>query len=155
MSDCKCCGINGKVTERSVIPGTVNMKSNIIGTVNAKEAVNGTIMATILKGLSAYEVAVANGFEGTEEEWLASLKGDKGDQGEQGIQGVQGEKGDRGEAATIAIGTVVVGDDASVVNSGDSHNAVFDFVIPRGPKINELAQSDILELYCGTATEVV
>lgn len=27
-------------------------------------------------GLSAYEVAVENGFEGTEEEWLASLEGD-------------------------------------------------------------------------------
>lgn len=30
-------------------------------------------------GLSAYEVAVDNGFEGDEAEWLASLKGDKGD----------------------------------------------------------------------------
>lgn len=29
-------------------------------------------------GLSAYEVAVKNGFEGTEEEWLASLKGRDG-----------------------------------------------------------------------------
>ena len=27
-----------------------------------------------LSGLSAYEVAVINGFQGTEEEWLASLK---------------------------------------------------------------------------------
>lgn len=30
-------------------------------------------------GASAYGVAVANGYEGTEEEWLLSLKGDKGD----------------------------------------------------------------------------
>lgn len=29
-------------------------------------------------GLSAYEVAVENGFVGTEEEWLLSLKGDDG-----------------------------------------------------------------------------
>lgn len=29
-------------------------------------------------GKSAYEIAVANGFIGTEEEWLASLKGDPG-----------------------------------------------------------------------------
>ena len=28
--------------------------------------------------LSAYEIAVKNGFEGTEEEWLASLKGEDG-----------------------------------------------------------------------------
>jgi hypothetical protein len=32
-------------------------------------------------GKSAYEVALDNGFEGTEEEWLASLKGEKGETG--------------------------------------------------------------------------
>ena len=30
------------------------------------------------EGKSAYQVAVKNGFEGSEEEWLASLKGDPG-----------------------------------------------------------------------------
>lgn len=30
------------------------------------------------RGLSAYEIAVQNGFEGSEEEWLASLKGEPG-----------------------------------------------------------------------------
>lgn len=29
----------------------------------------------VLRGYSAYEIAVQNGFEGTEEEWLASLVG--------------------------------------------------------------------------------
>lgn len=29
-------------------------------------------------GKSAYDIAVANGFEGSEEEWLASLKGADG-----------------------------------------------------------------------------
>lgn len=75
-------------------------------------------------GASAYEVAVENGFVGTEEQWLEYLrqgpKGDKGDtgatgpqgpqgiqgnqgiQGEQGIQGIQGVKGDTGETPTIA-----------------------------------------------------
>ena len=33
-------------------------------------------------GDSAYEVAVKNGYKGTEEEWIASLKGEKGDKGE-------------------------------------------------------------------------
>lgn len=45
-------------------------------------------------GKSAYEVAIANGFEGTEQSWLLSLKGEKG---EQGLQGIQGERGIRGE----------------------------------------------------------
>ncbi len=33
-------------------------------------------------GKSAYEVAIDNGYVGTSEEWLASLKGEKGDKGE-------------------------------------------------------------------------
>lgn len=50
-------------------------------------------------GKSAYEIAVDNGFVGTEQEWLASLKGvkgDKGDTGNTGKTGLQGEKGDPG-----------------------------------------------------------
>jgi hypothetical protein len=49
--------------------------SELKGTVATKGAVNGKIATVYGKdGDSAYEVAVANGFEGTEEEWLESLK---------------------------------------------------------------------------------
>lgn len=45
----------------------------------------GTVMnPEKVYGKSAYEVAVANGFDGTEEEWLESIKGKKGDKGETG-----------------------------------------------------------------------
>ncbi len=54
-------------------------------------------------GKSAYEIAVENGYTGTEAEWLSSLKGEKGDAGEQGIQGIQGEKGDTGEQGLQGI----------------------------------------------------
>ena len=37
----------------------------------------------MLRGLSAYQVAVKDGYTGTEEQWLASLKGEKGDKGDQ------------------------------------------------------------------------
>lgn len=40
------------------------------------------------EGKSAYDVAVDNGFVGTEAEWLESLKGDKGDGGEDGMDEV-------------------------------------------------------------------
>lgn len=56
-----------------------------------------------IQGLSAYQVAVQHGFEGTEAEWLISLKGDKGETGPKGepgangAPGVQGPKGDPGE----------------------------------------------------------
>lgn len=48
-------------------------------------------------GNSAYDIALKHGFIGSEDEWLASLKGEKGEQGEQGIQGVQGIQGEKGE----------------------------------------------------------
>lgn len=44
-------------------------------------------------GKSAYEIAVEHGFEGTEEEWLESLKGETGPQGPQGTQGPPGADG--------------------------------------------------------------
>lgn len=72
-------------------------------------------------GLSAYEVALQNGFIGTEEEWLQSLKGE---QGPQGIQGDKGDKGDRGEqgdkglsAYQVAIANGFVGTEAEWLQS--------------------------------------
>lgn len=66
-------------------------------------------------GKSAYAIAVAHGFRGTEQEWLDSLKGLQGPQGEPGpkgdpfryedftpeqlanLKGPKGDKGDKGE----------------------------------------------------------
>lgn len=48
------------------------------------------------KGYSAYEVAVKNGYTGTEAEWLATLKGEKGDKGEPGANGSDGKPGKDG-----------------------------------------------------------
>lgn len=62
------------------------------------------------RGYSAYQIAVQNGYEGTKEEWLESLRGERGEQGAQGIPGERGEKGDpgepgpRGETGYIDIG---------------------------------------------------
>ena len=49
-----------------------------------------------LYGKSAYDVAVDNGFEGTEQEWLASLKGEDGQQGQEGPAGQDGAPGQNG-----------------------------------------------------------
>ena len=49
-------------------------------------------------GKSAYDIAVENGFTGTEVEWLELLKGEKGEQGEKGEKGdYGGPKGDKGD----------------------------------------------------------
>lgn len=49
-------------------------------------------------GASAYEIAVAGGFVGTEAAWLASLVGPQGPQGEAGPTGATGPQGDPGAA---------------------------------------------------------
>lgn len=56
-------------------------------------------------GESAYEIAVDNGFEGTEEEWLASLVGPAGADGATGPPGADGADGaDGATGATGATG---------------------------------------------------
>lgn len=97
-------------------------------------------------GKSAYEIAVENGFEGTEEEWLASLKGSDGQNGQDGEDGFSptvAENNDNseslykldistknstfttpnligkeGKAATISIGNVTTG------NSGTNASVI-------------------------------
>lgn len=74
-------------------------------------------------GSSAYTIAVQNGFSGTEQQWLDSLKGDPGDPGQDGA------------TTSVTVGSVTTGapgSTASVTNSGDAENVVLDFVIPRG-----------------------
>ena len=71
-----------------------------------------TAMTMGSEGSSAYEIAVANGFVGTVDQWLTSLEGadgargragsdgsggsGAGPQGETGLQGIQGIQGDQG-----------------------------------------------------------
>ena len=65
-----------------------------------REMINSIADGNGLKGedgKSAFEIAQANGFEGTEAEWLESLRGEQGPQGEVGPQGPQGEVGPQGE----------------------------------------------------------
>ena len=63
-----------------------------------------------LNGPSAYDVAVKNGFVGTQPEWLTSLKikGDKGDKGDTGLKGDKGDKGNQGLALNV-LGTKATG----------------------------------------------
>lgn len=107
-------------------------------------------------GLSAYEIAVNNGFEGTEQEWLASLvgadgeKGEKGDPGEPGADGKDGEKGDKGDGLEIAT-TTGTGEvyEATVNGITELKNGVSFVMIPHEnntntyPKLNVNGSGEI------------
>lgn len=69
-------------------------------------------------GKSAYEIAVNNGFVGTEKEWLISLKGSDGKDGANGKDGVDGEPGADGKSAyEIAVSNGFVGTEAEWLES--------------------------------------
>lgn len=55
------------------LTGNTEVKNNLVGDIHIIKTING---------YSAYEVAVANGYEGTEKEWLEFIKGPKGDKGD-------------------------------------------------------------------------
>ena len=85
-----------------VVPPTPDLYQQLIAKIDEKIA----SVHDGADGASAYEIAVENGYTGTEAEWLTSLKGqkgergekgEKGDTGEQGLQGIQGEKGEKGD----------------------------------------------------------
>jgi len=85
----------------------VNVSSGLTAT-NVQDALD-EIVSDGLVGKSAYEVAVDNGFVGTEAQWLASLVGPQGIQGiqgvagPQGIQGIQGAAGPQGEQGSQGL----------------------------------------------------
>lgn len=64
--------------------------------VDGKDGIDGKDGTDGTDGKSAYEIAVEEGFTGTEEEWLASLKGEQGIPGQDGEQGVPGQNGQDG-----------------------------------------------------------
>ena len=62
----------------------------------ATDAVKQAKEAGTFDGQSAYALAVQLGFTGSEEDWIASLKGAKGDKGDTGAQGPMGATGPQG-----------------------------------------------------------
>lgn len=105
--------------------GTLKGENILIGSLKSGGTLMGGMGGVIGRdGKSAYELAVKNGFKGTVEEWLESLKGEKGEafeysdftdeqlaalKGEQGdpfryedftdeqLAALKGEKGDKGD----------------------------------------------------------
>lgn len=79
--------ITGKINKEQEIYGKINNHQSIQGKIDGSQEVCGIISNTILRGYSAYDVAILNGYKGTEEEWLASLHGKDGIDGINGVDG--------------------------------------------------------------------
>ena len=72
-----------------------------------------------IDGKTAYQIAVANGYVGTEANWLLSLKGAKGDKGDTGAAG-----GGGGSLPTLTTGSIPFSDGTTLIQ--DNANLFWD-----------------------------
>lgn len=100
--------LSGKISGKGSVSGKITSKSTMGGTISSKGNAFGDVTLPILRGKSAYEEAVENGFKGTEQEWLDSL------------------------GATITVGEVTSGDEIAIENVGTPHDAVLNFTLTDG-----------------------
>ena len=156
------------IAVKSGLPSLGSTEGAVISADEVSVSEDGSAAASVgedlPRGKSAYEVAVENGFSGTEAEWLASLKGEPGAAGADGkdgengktpyvgdngnwyigaddtgkpSRGAKGEPGQDGVTPTFSIESVETGEpgtDAEVTMTGDAPNHGLKFVIPRGDK---------------------
>lgn len=92
-----------------------------------------------LGAVTAYAIAVENGFEGTQAEWLASLKGKDGRDGTDGADGAPGADGKPGadgapgadgKTPKLTIGTVTTGTTPSASITGEVEDLKLNLVLP-------------------------
>ncbi len=74
-------------------------------------------------GKSAYEIAVENGFSGTQSEWLASLKGADGTNGTDGADGANGADGADGVSPTATVTQTAGGATISITDKNGTTTA--------------------------------
>lgn len=77
-----------------------HMDSGIENNDNRLIAIEKMVNDGALDGKSAYQIAVDDGFKGTESEWLESLKGKDGINGKDGLNGKDGVNGKDGKDCT-------------------------------------------------------
>lgn len=156
------------IAVKSGLPSLGSTEGAVISADEVSVSEDGSAAASVgedlPRGKSAYEIAKENGFDGTEAEWLASLKGKPGENGLPGTngkdgetpyvgengnwyigaddtgkpsRGAKGEPGRDGVTPTFSIESVETGEpgtDAEVTMTGDAPNHGLRFVIPRGNK---------------------
>ena len=156
------------IAVKSGLPSLGSTEGAVISADEVSVSEDGSAAASVgedlPRGKSAYEIAKENGFDGTEAEWLASLKGAPGAPGTNGkdgengetpyvgengnwfigeddtgkpSRGAKGEPGKDGVTPTFSIESVETGEpgtDADVTMTGDAPNHGLRFVIPRGDK---------------------
>lgn len=100
------------------LKGSVSGENTITGRISNKQSLSASAeKINVIKGESAYQLAVVHGFRGTEEEWLESLKGANGKSAyETAVEG--GFKGTEEEFAEM-LANAGTGGGGGIVNETD------------------------------------
>ncbi len=128
-------GATGAQGEQGIqgIPGIPGEKGTdgVSPTVTVEAITGGhKVSITDVGGTQSFDVL--DGAKG--EQGVQGIPGEAGAKGDTGEKGADGAKGDPGKAATITIGSVTSGSQASVENAGTANAAVLNFVLPKGEK---------------------
>lgn len=98
--------IKSRTQRYTIVPSdnvtTKEVDDKYIGLLDGKiREINKALETAIAQAKNAYQIAVENGFEGTETEWLESLVGAKGDKGDTGATGADGQDGKNYQIETV------------------------------------------------------
>lgn len=107
-------------------------------------------------GKSAYAIAVAHGFRGTESEWLDSLKGLQGEPFKysdftpeqlNALKGPKGEQGDNVNAEVVAKIKNLLLDNNVLVKSDSLEGILLEFITAQANGLNFVKDDDVYEPY--------
>ncbi len=79
--------IESKEEVESIVADYISVNKEALKGDSGMDGRNGLDGSNGSDGASAYDIAVANGFKGTEQEWLDSLRGEPGENGQDGSDG--------------------------------------------------------------------
>ena len=121
---------SGYLGEPQALKGTLSNPDNLRGTLSDPEGLTGTLEGLLVRGYSAYDIARALGYVGTEAEWITSLKGDPGDPGTKGDPGedyilTEQDKQDIAGLVNVPVTDVQI-DGASILSNGVANVPVLD-----------------------------
>lgn len=105
-------------------------------------------------GKSAYQIAVDDGFIGTEEEWLLSLKGQNGLDGNDGNDGADGQNGITPHIDPITKHWMIGETDTNVVAEGQDGSSASVTVVNNNPYVNGITDNDVITVGSVNGTDL-
>lgn len=149
--------IKSRTQRYTIVPSdnvtTKEVDDKYIGLLDSKiQECNKALENAIAQAKNAYQIAVENGFVGTESEWLESLKGEKGTDGingKDGKNGVDGQDGKDGTNGTDGRGVTHTEINASgelVLTYSDGSTANVGVVVGNDYVLTDTDKTDIANI---------